>query len=197
MEKTCEQCEKTFQARSATRRFCGMDCANDWQRRRRVDCTCEQCGNTFSVAPSAHARGEGTYCSRQCYRDAASISENNPNWKGGSFTRSDGYVAIRVDGDYTLEHRYVMEQHLGRKLATREHVHHKNGIKDDNRLENLEVLSVEDHAREHHQGKIPSKWATTTCLFCGKTFEARKAVLAYGEAKYCDRKCYVDSMQPI
>lgn len=85
------------------------------------------------------------------------ISESHKKHSiGHSKRRDDGYIAIyfpdhpksNKDG-YIMEHHLVMEKHIGRFIADGEVVHHINKIRDDNRIENLQLMTFGEHARFH------------------------------------------------
>ena len=99
---------------------------------------------------------------------APRYKENHPRWKGGRLRTTEGYILVHVETthpfycmarkslkgkDYIFEHRLVMAKHLERPLLPRERVHHLNGIKDDNRIENLELISdIGAHISLHNKG---------------------------------------------
>lgn len=116
---------------------------------------CMFCENCF-IVPSYSPR---KFCSMSCARKSKS-GFDSPFWKGGkAYRRKGGYTRIYVSkGKYMQEHRAVMEKYLGRKLKLTEAIHHKNGVKDDNRIENLEIVNM-----GRHTGHI-------TCPHCHKGF---------------------------
>ena len=67
----------------------------------------------------------------------------------GKIQQKNGYITICIGNKKYYEHRLVMEEHLGRKLKNTEQVHHINGIKTDNRIENLRLINHNEHASYH------------------------------------------------
>jgi len=88
--------------------------------------------------------------------------DRHSTWKGGRFKEHHGYVYVRLyPGDffypmidansYVREQRLMMARHLGRCLLPNEVVHHENGVKDDNRLDNLVLLTKGQHRGLHNR----------------------------------------------
>ena len=79
---------------------------------------------------------------------------DNGNWKGGKILRN-GYIHIKVpsrpnaNNGYVPEHRLVMEKHMGRYLNTKECVHHKDGDRTNNAIENLQLCDFPEHMKIH------------------------------------------------
>lgn len=122
---------------------------------------CEYCKKNY--VSKTDRRKARKFCSFECYRlskigigRTCSLSgKHNPNWKGGR-RESLGYILVNcpnhpfANDGYVAEHRLVMEKKLKRYLKKSEVVHHLNGKKRDNRIENLSLFKNQALHQKFH-----------------------------------------------
>lgn len=150
--KTCSKCKVVKKLES----FHRLGSSSDG---RRPDCkSCvklrqEETLKSKLKCPSCS--GPKTKYSLQCAKCARPpLVGREPTWR----KHKSGYIVGNGPNRTEIrQHRYIMEKYLGRPLESHENVHHKNGVRDDNRIENLELWSTSQPAGQRVEDKI--KWA--------------------------------------
>lgn len=160
--KRCGSEREVYNDKRKRHEFCSARCAAKyrsgdrhprWVKGRISNCL--QCSKEFPrFIPSKSGRmtySERKFCSSQC-RKAYHLEHPHKKCfrKGATRQYGDGYIYEKVGEKVWIpQHRLVMERELGRKLKRGEDVHHKNGVKTDNRPENLQVVTKSQHQQIH------------------------------------------------
>lgn len=144
MKKECKFCHKTFESTYKPQKYCGKPCYYKSKFRDKKPCSIEDC--VYNKPAKAFGLCETHYEIRSNHGD--------PNFpirrRRGMGSFNEGYKIIKVNKKRLREHRHFMEQFIGRKLKCSEVVHHKNGNRSDNRLDNLEVIKRGKHTSHHN-----------------------------------------------
>lgn len=165
----CLYCGKDYTKRKSQsimygRNFCCKEHYHKWQEENltnKVTLICSYCGKSYKTRAS-RKQTKSNFCSRKC-QHSFFVGDKCPAYRTGKKLSDAGYVLIlkpehprRVAGSYVYEHTLVMEKHLGRFLEKNEVIHHINGVKNDNRIENLQVVTPQEHRKIHTTVKIKS-----------------------------------------
>lgn len=146
----CPQCGELFTRTSVTQTLCSDKCRTEARKIVRTS-TCAFCGGAF-VRP--HGKNP-TFCSHSCSmksRNIIGIGKARP--VGSTRLAGAGYLSEKdVDGKWIIQHRLVMQRSLGRALGKTEYVHHINGNRKDNRLENLELWVTKGRGKKDPAGQ--------------------------------------------
>lgn len=186
------------------KQYCSRQCSAI-ARRKRAEVVCKECGKLFVVRLGEVEKRR--FCSVECRNKWMSKNPLNP--PAGQKYSDRGYVLVYAPDHpyarkgYVFEHRLIMEQVIGRYLRPEERVHHLNGIKDDNRPENLKLFSNDSaHHKyhwendEHYRNALEEareKQKTTNyfaCEHCGKQVRIENmAQFKRRKHHYCSVEC--------
>lgn len=169
--RACLECGKTFKSYNPNPKYCSRKCKVESQKDKFDESKMlelyESGMTQEEVAKELGTTQKVIYkrMKKLGYKARPAIKRNqngefNDNWKGGRVKHSNGYVYVRQkdhpralkNGGYVLEHILVAERYIGRYLKYGEVIHHINGVKDDNRPENLYITNHTEHMRLHSQG---------------------------------------------
>lgn len=213
MKINCAYCGKEFdcygsRAKRVKDVCCSVKCANKLKIEKHRNCACSYCGKLFHKKPSSITHYN--YCSKECmalHRKEIYKGKANPNSycriEYGSKKKHCGYYWLYMpdhpcstkDG-YIREHRYIAEKSIASKdqlvikdgryvLDPNLDVHHIDGNKLNNSIDNLQIVTRSEHANIH--GKQKQNRVTKVCKNCGRSFKiinCRKDM-----AKFCSKKC--------
>jgi len=175
IELKCKVCGKKVKTRRSPAglkiskpKYCSQKCNGINKHNNKKGATpnvfyyCLSCGKNVATyrSPSARKSYIPKFCSLKCV-GLFQKGSNNPAWKGGKYKDSNGYINIFMpDHPYTnvkgyiYEHRFIVEQTIGRYLLPKEVVHHIDGDKKNNNPENLKLFnSSSEHLKYHNKGE--------------------------------------------
>lgn len=146
----CLVCSKEFsllksqlrvREKSGPVRFCSVPCSGKF-RTKKTERKCLSCEKVFKST-------RNVLCSVKCRKVWFKV--HPPNKKNG-FWYENGYKVLYLKGDKSIkEHIDIMQKHIGRELRVGEQVHHINFVRDDNRLENLQLMTRGEHSKLHRE----------------------------------------------
>ena len=152
MEKICLNCNIIFLTKDKRSKFCSTSCSTIFN-------------NINGITGMKGKKHSNKTIDEMCENRQGQHKGNKFGWKHGKI-KCNGYWLIykpnhpkanSMGSGYVRQNRLIMEEFLGRYLTNDEIVHHINGIKDDDRIENLVVMTNEEHLSIHHKEFVKNR----------------------------------------